>query len=170
MLKSNNVIGRYEYSDFPMDTSGLKPDQHIPGVVIHNYLTNYAKHFGVYDNIRFNTKVDSAEHNDEGGWVLTVSQKGSQISQVRTAKLIVATGLTSQPFVPSIPGSETFGSPIFHSKEFRAHAASLETTKTVCVLGGTKSAWDVVYGKKFSCLSQPQILTEAQPTHQAAKK
>jgi len=32
-LKSNNMLGTYEYSDFPMDeaTYGVKPGEHIPG-------------------------------------------------------------------------------------------------------------------------------------------
>jgi len=144
-LKSNNILGTYEYSDSPLDakTYGVKPGQHIPGEVIHRYLTDYAQTFGV-NNIRFNTKVGSAEHKDGGGWLLTTSQASTE-NRIYASKLIVATGMTSEPFQPNIAGSENFLAPMFHFKDFKEHSDTLDTTQTVCVLGGTKSAWDVVY-------------------------
>jgi cation diffusion facilitator CzcD-associated flavoprotein CzcO len=143
-LKSNNMLGTYEYSDFPMDetTWAIKPGEHIPGKVMHDYLTKYAERFGVLQHIRFNSKVESAEREEKGGWLLKISkQQGSILAK----KLVVATGMTSQAFVPTIEGQESFGVPLFHSKDFKQHAATLETAKTVTVLGGTKSAWDAVY-------------------------
>ena len=142
----------YEFSDFPMDTEtyGLKPEQHIPGTIIHRYLTNYAEKFGFYKKIQFNTKVETAEHRDGGGWIITVTPSGghspaSDKSQVLAAKLIVATGLTSDPFLPKIPDSEKFGAPIFHSKNMLEHAPMLENAESTCILGCTKSGWDAVY-------------------------
>ncbi|OCL02531.1 hypothetical protein AOQ84DRAFT_268633, partial [Glonium stellatum] len=40
-LRSNNMLGTYEYPDFPMDsaTFGVQPGEHIPGPVVHQYLT-----------------------------------------------------------------------------------------------------------------------------------
>ena len=152
MLKSNNLLGTYEYSDFPMatETYGVKPGEHIPGDIVHQYLKDYAQKFGVYEKIRFETKVDSAEHKNDGGWLLTVSKgvsdrQAHERSQVFTAKLIVATGMTSELFLPDFLGNESFGAPLFHSKDFLDYARTLDTAKNVCVFGGTKSAWDVVY-------------------------
>jgi cation diffusion facilitator CzcD-associated flavoprotein CzcO len=54
-------------------------------------------------------------------------------------KLVVATGMTSQAFVLTIKGQESFRVPLFHSKDFKQYAATLETAKTVTVLRGTKS-------------------------------
>jgi cation diffusion facilitator CzcD-associated flavoprotein CzcO len=145
-LKSNNIIGTYEYSDFPMDsaTYGVKHGEHIPGAVLHRYLTDYAKKFNVYGKIQFNTKVQSAERRDRRGWLLTVLKSGKE-SQVFAKKLIVATGMTSEPFLPKFSGGEIFGVPLFHIKQFKEQAHILETAKTVTVFGGTKSAWDAVY-------------------------
>lgn len=42
-------------------------------------------------------------------------------------------------------GSETFGAPLFHTKNFLEHEDTLKTAKTVTVLGGAKSAWDAAY-------------------------
>ncbi len=147
-LKTNNMLGLYEYSDFPMgDAYGIKPGQHISGAAVHKYLTDYAQHFGILNRIRFQTKVISAEHQNQGGWLVTCSSTSTAQDnyQILTSKLIVATGLTSEPTMPKIFGCEQFDTPLFHCKDFAKMADTLKTAKSVCVLGGTKSAWDVVY-------------------------
>jgi cation diffusion facilitator CzcD-associated flavoprotein CzcO len=147
------MLGTYEYPDFPMDTEtfGVKPGEHIPGTVLHEYLTKFAEKFDILDKIRFSTKVISAEHQEgsDGGWILTVqhaTDSSSEETKIMARKLIVATGLTSEAFLPDFAGQETFGVPIFHgSKDFPQHADTIKTAKTVTVFGGTKSAWDAVY-------------------------
>ena len=137
------MLGTYEYPDFPMDTEmfGVKPGEHIPGHVIHDYLRRYAERFDVFDKIRFNTKVLAAKRQESGGWILTLSPSAKLVAM----KLVVATGLTSEAFLPKFDGQETFGAPIFHSRDFPEHADTLESAKSVTVFGGTKSAWDLVY-------------------------
>jgi cation diffusion facilitator CzcD-associated flavoprotein CzcO len=164
-LRSNNMLGTYEYPDFPMNsaTFGVQPGEHIPAAVLHQYLTKYAEHFPVFRRIRFNTTVESAEETADGSWTLTAGEQtadGSWAltaseqptddampipSQLQTKKLIVATGLTSEPNMPDIPGSSAFTGLLFHSKDFQHHAASLESARDVAVLGGAKPAWDVAY-------------------------
>ncbi|KAK5204006.1 hypothetical protein LTR72_010618 [Exophiala xenobiotica] len=144
-LKSNNMLGTYEYPDFPMDeaTYGVKPGQHIPGTVLHRYLIDYAKKFGVYQCTRFNTKVDSAQPTENGGWLLKTSSPENKTFE--TKKLIVATGLTSQPYIPQLPGMPDFKGSLFHVRDFAEKAATLKEAKNVVVVGGAKSAWDVAY-------------------------
>jgi hypothetical protein len=146
-LKSNNMLGTYEYSDFPMDTAtfGVSPGEHIPGTVLHKYLIAYAEHFDIHSRTRFNTRVLSAsEQND--GWVLDVKSDGSPETEHLGAKrLIVATGLTSDPYLPTFKGEQAFQAPLFHSKDFARHADTLKTATSVTVLGGSKSAWDAAY-------------------------
>ncbi|KAL6249321.1 hypothetical protein RBB50_003174 [Rhinocladiella similis] len=144
-LKSNNMLGTYEYPDFPMDgaTYGVKPGQHIPGTVLHQYLTDYAKKFGVYARIRFNTKVTSAEPSEHGAWLLRTSPAEGNIFQSK--KLIIATGLTSEPYVPKLPGMQDFKGQMFHVRDFAGKADTLKKAKNVVVVGGAKSAWDVAY-------------------------
>lgn len=145
------MLGTYEYPDFPMDPEifGVQPGQHIPGQVCHEYLTAYAEKFGIADKIRYSSRVMSAEHQSDGGWILTVLRQNdgeSQETKLLARKLVMATGLTSEPFRPQIEGEETFGGLIFHSKEFLQHAATLkDTSKRVTIFGGTKSGWDAVY-------------------------
>ncbi|KAK8071288.1 hypothetical protein PG997_011491 [Apiospora hydei] len=148
-LKSNNMIGTYEYPDFPMDpeTFGVKPGEHIPGAVLHDYLTKYAEKFDILQKIRYSHKVLTAEHRQgpEGGWILSTQDASGTDSKVAAKKLVVATGLTSQPFLPKFNGQEMFDVPLFHSKDFLTHAGTIETAKSVTVFGGTKSSWDAVY-------------------------
>lgn len=144
-----------------MDESyGVKPGQPIPGSVVHSYLGNYAKRFGVLGRIRFKSKVETAERKEGDGWFLTVSSGGQQ-SQILTTRLIVATGLTSEPFMPALEGSEKFDAPIFHSKDFRRHAESLKTAKRVVVFGGTKSAWDAAYAYATAGVEVNMVIRES---------
>jgi cation diffusion facilitator CzcD-associated flavoprotein CzcO len=132
------------------ETFGVKPGKHVPATVLHEYLTKYAEKFGILDKIRCNSKVLSAEHQlgPEGGWVLTVqstSEPTSGETKIQARKLIVATGLTSEPFLPDFEGQDKFGVPLLHTKEFLQYADTLDSAKTVAVFGGTKSSWDAVY-------------------------
>ncbi|KAI1415378.1 FAD/NAD(P)-binding domain-containing protein [Hypoxylon sp. FL1857] len=147
-LKSNNLLGTYEYPDFPMssDKFDVKPGKHIPGEVINTYLQAYAEEFGIIDFIRLNTTVLVAEHQDkvEGGWVLTVQPLKREPFKVFARRLIIATGLLSEPFMPRFKGQDQFGGKVFHSADFPQNSDTLKA-KTVTVFGAGKSGWDAVY-------------------------
>lgn len=149
-LKSNNLIGTYEYPDFPMDpeTVGVKIGQHIPGGVIHDYLEAYARAFDIFQLIRFNKKVTVATHQDtvKGGWQLVVRDElTGQETTLLARRLVFATGVTSEPRVVEFKGQETFEGRIFHGKDLARNNDTMKEGKTVTVLGGGKSAWDAVY-------------------------
>ncbi|KAI1084714.1 FAD/NAD(P)-binding domain-containing protein [Whalleya microplaca] len=149
-LKSNNLLGTYEYPDFPMssDKFNVKADQHIPGEIIHEYLNAYARAFGISDFIRLESTVLTATHQDdtaEGGWVLTVKSLKQKETQILARRLIVATGLLSEPFMPRFKGQDKFGGNIFHGQDFRQNSDTLQTAKVVTVFGAGKSGWDAVY-------------------------
>ena len=151
-LKSNNLLGTYEYSDFPMDqeTFGVKPGEPIPGHVLHHYLQRYAEKFDVYRRISFNSRVESVERNDGKGWVVNSSKVGdTTIGIMRTIlakKLVISTGLTSEPFVPAFVGSDSFDAPIFHAKYLLNNIeATSKNSSNIIILGGSKSAFDAAY-------------------------
>lgn len=154
------MVGSYEYPDFPMTEAvyGVKPGSHIPGATLHRYLTDFAKQYHVFDKIQFHTKVDNVEalrsnsNSDITSWRLTVTGPGGGAQQqqqqrtLTTAKLILATGLTSTPNFPQYAGADTFGRPLFHAKDFCRRAGELEGVgRPVVVVGGAKSAYDVAY-------------------------
>ncbi|KAK5011750.1 hypothetical protein LTR60_004707, partial [Cryomyces antarcticus] len=138
-LKSNNMKGKLEYSDFPMDEAiyRVKHGEHIPGPVLHQYLTAYSKKFDVHRRTRFNTWVQTVERIESGA---------PEESQIQTKKLVVATGLTSGPFMPAFTGAESFNAPLFHTKDSAKNADTIQSARSVTVFGGTKSAWDAAYG------------------------
>ncbi|KUI64912.1 FAD-containing monooxygenase EthA [Cytospora mali] len=145
-LKTNNLVGPLQYPDFPLvpEEFGIERGQHIPGQVVHDYLSQYADRFGIADKIRYGVKVVSAEHHDSGGWTL-IAESGGATARLTAARLVIATGLTSEAFLPRFEGEADFGAPIFHSKHFKENRDTLDTAKSVTVFGGTKSAWDAVY-------------------------
>ncbi|KAH8800278.1 hypothetical protein F5884DRAFT_891151 [Xylogone sp. PMI_703] len=145
-LKSNNMLGSYEFPDFPMSEEiyGVKPSGHIPGAVLHRYLTDFARKYGIYDRLQFKSSVNLVEQTPSGGWRLTVMTPSGE-KTVETAKLVLATGLTSTPNMPQYDGREQFGKPLFHAKDFCRRASELAGSKNVTVVGGAKSAYDVAY-------------------------
>ena len=103
------MVDTYEYPDFPMSESkyGVAKFNHIPGAVLHRYLTDYAKHFGVFERVQFHTQVDLVHQLDDGSWRITVSTpKG--VRDVVSKRLIVATGLTSTPNMPHYKNEAEF--------------------------------------------------------------
>ncbi|KAK5047538.1 hypothetical protein LTR84_006635 [Exophiala bonariae] len=154
-LKTNNLVGSYEFGDFPMalDRFGLQRGQHIPGAVVHEYLRQFAEEFNLTSRLIFNTKVVSAELLEDGEWGLQVSDVNNESSgtiKIRTKKLVVATGLTSKPNIPTFPGRAEYQGNVFHSIHLRDRAKDIEAAKEVVVLGANKSAWDTCYSAAVS--------------------
>ena len=171
-LKTNNVVGSYEFSGYPLtpEKYGIEPGQHIPGSTVHKYLRNVARDFDIAGSIRLRTKVETITRLPDGTWLVdffdhTVIPASSSTStstktensdpehhgtvaghgQVIASKLVLATGLTSQPFIPPLPGRESFQGHIYHAKDFKSNAENIANCKSVVVIGGNKSAWDVCY-------------------------
>lgn len=149
-LKSNNLLDSYEYPGFPMakaeETYGVKPGQHIPGAVLHRYLTDFAKAHGVYERVKFHHRVTEVSPAPDGGWTVTATVQGAASPLAfKTKKVIVATGLTSTPNLPTYKGADSFAGSIFHAKDFMKREDTLKSARNVTVVGGGKSAYDVAW-------------------------
>lgn len=149
-LKTNNLFGSYEWSDLPMvpERYGATSGGHIPGRVVHEYFCDAAAHFGIDSCVQLGTMVESATLREDGRWTIklqSVEHGPNPTSAVVADKLVVATGLTSEPHIPMIPGEVDFGGLILHSKHLKDQAAEIASCKNIVVLGGNKSAWDVCY-------------------------
>ena len=93
----------------------------------------------------FGLTVTKVEKHDEI-WDVEGSFADQTVQNYRAPKLIVATGLTSEPQMPLLPNQEKFGGVIVHQKCFgRCAALSLPTVHSIVVIGGAKSAADMVY-------------------------
>ncbi|KAK4217298.1 FAD/NAD(P)-binding domain-containing protein [Rhypophila decipiens] len=147
-LKTNNVVGSYEFSDFPMGLKryGLEPGQHIPGPVVHRYLCDFAHHFDLFRRTRLRTKVEAATLGEDGTWCVEFAS-GCGSESLMARNIAVATGLTSQPLSPSYPGlQDRFNGKFFHAVDLSSQANHLrDANGHVVVIGANKSAWDVCY-------------------------
>ena len=129
---------------------GITSGEHIPGQSVHNYLKNFAHKFGIYERCRFREEVKTARKTTtatggENGWLLTI-QHGNGSYTLKTRRLIIATGLHSREFMPKFAGAEDFNADILHASNLLESSEKLfANTKTVTVVGGTKSAWDAAY-------------------------
>ncbi|KAI1912372.1 hypothetical protein LOZ39_002576 [Ophidiomyces ophidiicola] len=153
-LHLNNLLGTYEYSDFPMSEKkfGVTRGKHIPGEAAHEYLKAYAQEFGFYSKIRFESKVESVEKidsNDQERWTVayckTNSASGNVVRYILTKKLVLSTGTCEEPVLPVLKDSETFDAPLFHSRDMAKEQHAIREAKNVAVLGGSKSGYDAAY-------------------------
>jgi cation diffusion facilitator CzcD-associated flavoprotein CzcO len=140
-LKTNNHFGSFEFSDLRMDSSGFGENAHIPGPLVHNYLYTWAEKHDLLRLIRLGCSVQTAEDRNENGWILTVMSEvdPTQLpATVHAAKLVISTGLTSQPFLPKFRGGDDFEAPIYHSSDFAKECKNLGSFRKVAILGGNK--------------------------------
>ena len=110
----------------------------ISGDGVHQYLFKYAAQAGLLERIQFNTRVAKVVRDRERRrWNLTTG-KGEVLE---CEKLIVATGLHSEPRWPDIP-IKGFGGLVIHSVSLGTDHPLLTApdVDSVAVLGGCKSA------------------------------
>ena len=151
-----------EFSDRPM-TPPPAEDQYY-GFFPAKYSTAYIESYvddhiyagrSIRDRVLFESRVDSvtkfqpSEHVDSSTesrpkWTITYNTH----HKIYASKLIDATGMTSQPQIPSLPGASDFQGKTLHHKSFGQEESSLladPSAQNICILGGAKSAADVAY-------------------------
>jgi len=87
------------------------------------------------------TEAKSASHNETTGeWTVTVEREGQPVV-LRPRQLVLATGMSGKPSVPSFPGMETFRGDQHHSS---AHPGPDAYRGQRCVVvGSNNSAFDI---------------------------
>ncbi|KAK7977037.1 dimethylaniline monooxygenase [Apiospora saccharicola] len=148
-LKTNNVVGSYEFSDFPLDPAhyGIKPSDHIPGPVVHQYLVDFATRSDLHRRLRLQSEVQAVTMTSGELW--RIEYRGTipdQRNTINARKVVVATGLTSEPNMPQLVQQHNFRGDIFHAKSLPTHAHGFNAaTKDIVVIGANKSAMDACY-------------------------
>lgn len=122
-----------EFPDFPMP-------HHYPdfpsAAQMLDYLSSYAEHYKLSDQIVFNTEVKSVSANSTGLWDLKLSN-----GETRTyGGVIVCNGHHWDRRWPSYPGE--LSAELIHSKDYKD--AEQLRGKRVLVIGGGNSACDIV--------------------------
>ena len=150
-LRSNNLLGTFEFPDFPFgERFGAKEGQHIPGLALHDYLHAFCKEYGLLDRLKLRSRVLDAEQLDAekgGAWRISV-QTPEGTYALTTSKLIVATGLTSEPQPMRVKGQDDFNAPLINVARLAREAPRIledPGIKRITVFGGSKSAYDTVY-------------------------
>lgn len=82
---------------------------------------------------------------------------------IYTQKLIVATGLTSEPYLPSFKGQESFGVPLFHVRDLKPYETKVlhQHGQRVAIFGVTKSSWDAAYTYATAGMQVDWIIRES---------
>ncbi|KAK7178340.1 putative monooxygenase [Paraphaeosphaeria sporulosa] len=134
--------GLFEFSSYPMKKEGLSPDRYISGRTINNYLLSFAKDHDLERRTRLNTQVSKVERIYNDKWLLSLSDKNPVIAD----KIIYASGVSSDPYVPDLPKA-SFNKPIIHSSQLGSSLEDLRGPKTnrALVVGAAKSSYDAVF-------------------------
>lgn len=141
-----------EYSDRPMHRP---PEDHIKNEFMEaKHVTNYLERYlddhiysdrSLKDRLMLGFKVTDAKKQN-GVWLVTGSRDGQTPRTLVCNKLIVALGLTSEPQMPSLPNQDQYKGMIAHQEGFGGSGVlSSPNIKHVVILGGAKSAADMVY-------------------------
>lgn len=139
--------GMFEYSCYPMEK--LSKDKMFYNYFPGSHVTEYLEAFSVHktysektlqERIVFNSPVTRISKGDKV-WIISTNSKTSFTCR----KLIIATGLTSTPNLPTF-SKDSFTPPIIHTRSLAANISLLSnpSINNVVVIGGSKSAFDAV--------------------------
>lgn len=109
---------------------------------IEAYIRRCSIRYGVRDKIRFGVEVMRAAWGDDARWHLDLRDADGRADRFVAQLVISAVGMLNRPFVPDLPGLETFAGPAFHSRDWD-HDVDL-TGKRVAVVGTGASAMQIV--------------------------
>jgi putative flavoprotein involved in K+ transport len=84
--------------------------------------------------------VKAEYHQTSGEWRVQVN-RGGQLAILRPQHLVLATGMSGFPYVPEIPGAETFAGHLCHSSQFDSGESWRD--RNCVVLGANNSAHDI---------------------------
>jgi dimethylaniline monooxygenase (N-oxide forming) len=165
-LVLNQPTPHMEYSDLSMSElfGGLEDYSDIQGNMATKYLETYAEKHDLLKRCRFNTHVVRIEREPEyGPWKIITRPSNNpeaEVEELTCTKLIVSTGHeTVENFPPGLDLKKFTGT-VFHSKEVGKRHDEIvadENLKTVTVVGGNKSAFEIaanfgLAGKKVNWL------------------
>src|SRR5690606_24716717 len=110
---------------------------------IQGYFEDVATRFGIRQNIRFNTTVETAKYDEvDRRWAIQICDAEGNSSLQHADMLISAVGLLNVPKMPAIEGLSDFNGPCFHTARW---PKDLDIKgKSVAVIGNGASAMQIV--------------------------
>jgi dimethylaniline monooxygenase (N-oxide forming) len=146
------TVGQGEFSDMPMPRP--PEEDTFYDFFKSKYTTQYLERYvdehcfagqSLRQKIIFALKVRNIRKLDNM-WIISGKDGAGKARVFHTSKLMVASGLTSIPNEPVLPGKEKFEGPVLHQESFgRSAVLASGHIKNVTIIGGAKSAADMVY-------------------------
>ncbi|MCG2673371.1 SidA/IucD/PvdA family monooxygenase [Bradyrhizobium sp. GCM10023182] len=148
-LASHGPMRNILYPDFPAP-AGFDEDKPFAREDFADYLDRYARRFGLLELTSFETEVTDIRYRlDESDRpiIATARNATSGATIAHECDFVVYTTFTTVGFVPRFEGEETYRGRIVHSSDFNDDILndSLRRGDRILVLGGNKSAADIVY-------------------------
>ena len=147
-LTTQNTRDTYCFSDYPMPESY---PEFPTAEDMRDYLHSYAKDFGVFSRIRFETEIINVTREDTDGARWTVSFRFPDVRSggIKEEKqefdfVLICNGVFNIPKTPAIDGKEEFvasGGKVLHTSQL--DDISIIDGKQVVVVGFGKSAVDI---------------------------
>lgn len=121
-----------EYPEYPMPESYPDYPSHTQ---VCEYLRAYARHFDLYQHIRFNTAVEAVERTEGGLWDIRLSDGQTY----RYGGVVICNGHNWDPKFPQYNGK--FDGIILHSAEYKT--PDVLRDKRVLIVGAGNSGCDI---------------------------
>ena len=156
-IEPQNTKDTYCFSDFPMPKAF---PEWPAGEQVQSYLVAFAKKFNVFPSILFSHEVTSV-HFQDNQWMIQGKNDVNDF-HYQTDFLIICNGTFSDPFIPEIPGMDSFikaGGEILHSTQF--NTVERARNKRIGVVGYGKSATDLVTVASETARTSTMIFREA---------
>lgn len=133
---ASHVVMSFSDFDYPAGTPMFPTNQQVLA-----YLTDYARHFGLEQYLRLDTRVEHIERGPAGQyWVTTCTHDGEQRRKL-FSHVIVAPGRYNQPRFPATPGLLKFRGRVLHSFGYRGRQGF--AGQRVLVVGNGSSGLEI---------------------------
>ncbi|MCJ1423179.1 hypothetical protein MMC29_001060 [Sticta canariensis] len=156
-----------EFSDLPMTPPPETLYDLYDAKYVADYLEKYVDGFryenqSLRDRMVFGFTVCKIEKVN-GKWAVHgyYNDKKEVAVVFHASKVMIASGLTSTPNMPVLPNRENFQGPILHQKDFGQSSVFSSNDRYVTVVGGAKSAADMVYASVKAGKSVSWIIRES---------
>lgn len=112
-----------------------------------SYLRNYMEHFQLHKHIKFHVKVenirpDTFNNDTKERWLVRVKHlKTQRTEENHFDAVIICNGHYFEPYMPAIPGMDSFSGIVLHSHSYRKPEEF--SGKIVLVLGAASSGIDI---------------------------
>ena len=126
-----------EFEDYPMPDDYPDYPRHDH---LQQYFENYSKHFGVYDQIKFQHTIDHIEKNSQGVWSIDFTDAQGEKHNKVYDYLMVCNGHHWMPKYPTYAGE--FTGKWMHSHDFKRVTDDWRDQR-VLVIGAGNSGCDV---------------------------